>query len=356
MSESLPWVDADDLLRSTGARNVSRSGNEITFSCGSGAHAHGDATPSAGMNAQTTLWRCRSPACGLRGNAVDYLVAFKELTRSEAVRVLSERYGGPERSVEAGALEAEVDRILAGPVEEEPRKVPTRDEYHERFAVEWPLGSSASDFPDTPAAYMLDRGFYPAVLNSWQIGFDGVSDRITIPVFDVDGELVGIKGRAWRDGQTPKYLSLGDVLGRPSRYGFHTYQKSRHVFGLNRLQGKRCVVCEGELNAIALDQMEIAAVAVAGAEFSKHQRELIVSHVDQVVIYFDPDDAGRGGMAKVAEMLDPFIAVSVIVGAPGDAAETPVSVVHGLIAGAIPLLKAAIEGSYDVSLMPKSVG
>jgi hypothetical protein len=31
----------------------------------------------------------------------------------------------------------------------------------------------------------------------WRIGFDHSSDRITIPVCTPDGQLVGVKGRAW---------------------------------------------------------------------------------------------------------------------------------------------------------------
>src|SRR5665213_2525374 len=88
----LSYVDAEDFLRSQadklGIRHISKSGDEITFSCPSNNHAHGDSNPSAGMNARTTLWRCRSAACGLRGDAVTFLTAFHGLNASEAQRVI----------------------------------------------------------------------------------------------------------------------------------------------------------------------------------------------------------------------------------------------------------------------------
>jgi DNA primase len=320
-SDELPWVDVSDLLIATGARNLTRSGDEFTFSCISDSHAHGDASPSAGMNARTTHWRCRSPACGLRGNAADYLVALKGYTRSQAFRVLQERYGGPEQSVEAGALLREIERIRAEHERgEETRVMLTEDEYLDCFAVHWPLGTSPDELPD-PMAYVVRRGFSPEVLNSWLVGYDEVSGRITIPIHDEDGALVGIKGRAWWPDARPRYCAIGDVQGREPRYGFQTYQKARHVFGLHRAQAHSCVVVEGELNAVALAQMGVDAVAVAGSEFSDRQARLIGSRFAEVVVYFDDDEAGYVGATKVVEALRDWMPVYVVEGAQGDAAD-----------------------------------
>ena len=72
-------------------------------------------------------------ACGLKGNAVDYLVALKGLNRTEALRVLEERYGGPQRAAEEGGLAAEVRRILdSHDVPEEPRAMIFEEEYVSR--------------------------------------------------------------------------------------------------------------------------------------------------------------------------------------------------------------------------------
>lgn len=334
MAEALEWVDVTDLLTATGARNLTRSGNEYTFSCMSGNHSHGDASPSAGMNARTSLWQCRSPACGLRGNAVDYLAALKGYTRSESMRLLQERYGGPEISTEPGALEAEVERIRA-PQEHgnETRIMLNEDEYLDRFGIHWPesdhspviTGSDALFLPE-PMLYMLGRGFSSAMLNKWQIGFDDWSGRITIPIYDAAGILVGIKGRAWQQDAELRYITIGDALGRPPKYGFNTYMKSMHVFGLNRLRmGSSPVLVEGELNAIALDQLGYDAIAVAGAAFSDRQAELIISRCKEITLYLDNDPAGITGTIRVAEALDPYMPVRVIIGAPADAAAMLVS-------------------------------
>lgn len=343
-SDALEWVDVADLLRATGARNTTLSGEEWTFSCHGGAHAHGDASPSAGMNARTSRWRCRSAACGLKGNAVDYMISLKGFTRSEATRVLAERYGGPENSVEQGQLLAELDRIRAmADVHEETRIVLTENEYLDRFALHWPLGAGPDDLPE-PMAYMLRRGFESVTMNQWGIGYDELSDRITIPIYDADGILVGIKGRAWSERQGMKYISIGDVIHRAPRYGFNTYHKSQHVFGLDvalsscvdktvlssngdrvgvaRGNGaKSAVLVEGELNVIALRQMGIVGVAAAGSEFSERQCSLIASSFDEVTIYFDGDEAGDKGAERVMQMLSPYMPLKVVFGAFYDAAD-----------------------------------
>lgn len=320
-AEELPWVDVSDLLTATGARNLTRSGDEFSFSCPSDNHAHGDASPSAGMNFRSSLWRCRNPACGLRGNAADYLVALKGYTRSQALRVLQERYGGPEQSVEAGALLREVERIREQhECGEETRVVLTEDEYLDRFAVHWP-DPPPRDLPD-PMRYMLDRGFSPRTLNEFQVGYDDVSGRVTIPVHDERGQLVGIKGRAWWPDAVPRYISIGDAPGREPRYGFQTYQKSRYVFGLHRAASRTAIICEGELNAMALHQMgHLGAVAVAGSEFSERQARLIASRFEHAVVYFDDDEAGYAGTQRVAEALHEWMPVFVVEGARGDAAD-----------------------------------
>lgn len=315
-ADELPWVDVVDLLANANLRNLSKSGSEWTFSCFSGNHSHGDATPSAGMNGRTTLWQCRSPSCGLRGNAADFVAALRGISRTEALRWLEERYGGPGLSVAPGELEEHVARIRSlAQHEDEQRVRPTEDEQR-RYVKNRELSNAARQ-------YLSGRGFDDATLTEWGVGLDLLSHRITIPVRGPNGELVGFKARAIDPDLHPRYLVLGHQLGEQLwRYPYNTYRKGDFVFGLHRFRpgDGYVVIVEGELNAIALDQMEIGAVAVAGAEFSERQREQIVSFFDEVVIFFDPDDAGAAGTRKVAEALTSDMAVKIVVDQLGDAA------------------------------------
>lgn len=334
----LSFIDAEDFLLALNTRNVSRRGDEIDFSCPSDNHAHGDQTPSARMNVRTTLWICHSAACNLRGDAVTFLMTFHNLTEAEAIRVIGERYGGPEISIEAGGFMAEYERLSAGMPELPPRVRPDADEWLSRFWIEWD-SPEADDLG--PVMYMLGRGFTRETMVDWDIGFDQLSDRVTIPVYDENRTLVGFKGRSWY-GKHPKYLIIGDALGRQERYGFDTYAKSEVVFGLDRAQGDRVVCCEGELNAIMLHQHgEHGAVSVAGSLFSAKQAELIIRRFSRAVVYFDGDDAGRSGTKTVVAALEPYMPVSVVVDPPDDAAALGAEAL-GVVASAVPALTLAI--------------
>lgn len=343
----LSYVDVVDFLTALGTRNVNKSGNEVDFSCPSPNHVNGDQSPSARMNVHTTLWVCHGGSCGLRGDAVTFLTLFHDLDESEAQRVIDERYGGPELSVEAGGLRAQVERIYAGFDQEELERVPPQQRWVDEFTVDWtsetlPIWSVEGG--PTPFSYMLDRGFSKEILNSWGVGYDNVSNRITIPVFDRHGVLVGFKGRAWKADHHPKYLIIGDAHGRQTRYGFDTYSKSKIVFGLHRVQSTRAVICEGELNAIALHEAgELGAVAVAGAEFSSDQAAQIIGNFSSAVTYFDGNDAGKTGTLKVVDALEPYMPVSIVLDAKEDAAE--------LGPAALPVIAGAVSSVLSLKLV-----
>jgi hypothetical protein len=192
----------------------------------------------------------------------------------------------------------------------------------EQFEVEW--SHYAENYRDSPdVAFMLDRGFSPAVLEEWGIGYDDSSQRITIPVCDPHGNLVGFKGRAWRKHARPKYLVMGNK-GERKRYDFNVYDKSLVVFGLDRWgEVDRYVLVEGELDVIALWCMDIPAISCGGSTMSVEQAKLIRQYCDEVVLFFDNDAAGKIGVygredkhgehhPGILELLEPHLRVRVV--------------------------------------------
>jgi DNA primase len=314
----LSYIDAKDLLISTGIRNVSVSGSEITFSCFSDNHLHGDNNPSARMNVNTTLWYCAG--CKICGNAITFLSQYKQISQSTARRLLEERYGG-ELTSPIEDLSKEVERIMSDDKKIiDDRRAPS-EEWIEKFELD--------EAPSLAVDYMIDRGFESKTLIDWEVGYDHYSNRITIPIRDHKGKLVGFKGRQANDDKYssyPRYMNLGDKPGF-NRYGFDPYCKSEYVFGLDRIYNNninnsyQTILCEGELNVLALYQHGFTGLSVAGSEFSHRQAELIITYLNSVTVYFDNDESGRKGTKKVIEMLSPYIDVRVIQNAPGDASD-----------------------------------
>jgi DNA primase len=337
MFEDLSYIDARDLLISIGCQNVTESGGEISFSCPSDAHQFGDRNPSARMNARTTAFICHN--CGWKGNAITFLSKHKTLPETVARRLLEERYGGGGINAPVGGLEQMVKGIQNPVVIDEPERVPPDESWLNIFNINWEIGSTRT----SPIfEYMIDeRKFDRQILKEWEIGYDDQSKRITIPIRDHKGNLIGFKGRLWDSNDIgPKYMILGG-----DKYGFQPYHKSHYVFGMHKVCNLNTVVIvEGELNAIAMDQHGYEAIGIAGSEFSGIQCGLITPRFKEAILFLDNDKAGEKGTKKVVEMLSPYMHIKVVQNAPGDAADLDIDTVRELISNAESVLLLQSQG------------
>jgi Toprim-like len=330
--QPLAWlqhVNVIDFLEEFDVANISHiKADEVQFSCPFPGHTHGDSSPSACMNdgskdpALTTLWTCYG--CHRGGNAVTFYAEHKGVSAQVARREIKEHYAPGYKAPKYGSISREFESRYKTSKERQVESTVAKidPELLREFDVDWSYyAEEHGDQPDV--RYMLDRGFTPATLDDWGIGYDDGSRRITIPVCDPDGDLVGFKGRAWRKNARPKYLVLGDK-GRRQRYGFPTYDKSLVVFGLDRWgRVNRYVLVEGELDVISLWVMGIPAICCGGSSMSVAQAKLIREYCDEVVLFFDNDVAGKHGMhgfersdgehkPGIIELLEPFLRVRVV--------------------------------------------
>lgn len=288
-----------DMLTALGIRNVTDEGEEIRYSCPFPDHANADETASAYMNAETTAYFCHG--CHSKGNAVYFLAKYEGITPLLAARFLRERYD--QGFIDPGDnFEHELESVWVYPdIESDPVNEP----------IDYEMGFLPPDAED----YMLSRGFTRQTLEAWEIGYDSISNRIAIPIRDHHGRMIGFKGRSYTPNHNPKYLVLGDKPNRSPRYGFPTYEVSRVAFGYHvaRLgDSKRLVLCEGELDVIALHQMGVTDAIAVGSNVSEFHCSLILSYADEIVIFFDDDKAGYSGAAKAVAMLDSYIPVRIV--------------------------------------------
>lgn len=335
-------IPVEDFLDVLEIRNATQAtADEIRFSCPFPNHSNGDENASAYMNVETTNWYCHG--CHEKGNAVSFAADYLGISPIEATRMLREVYQPGYVNPEARNTVEEVRRILQGKARHERPAQPQLDESAlERFDTDWFAVERAMNNGDETYGidYMLRRGFSPETLTSWNFGYDWISGRITIPVRDINCTLIGFKARA-TDNRHPKYLVLGDRPGRVERYGFPCYHTSRVVFGLHRAikmedpdsegENRHFVVCEGELNAIALQVAGFPGVAINGSQFSEDQANLLRQEADAITIFFDNDQAGRDGTKAVLNALKPFMTIRVVHGHEGDPASMTVAEIREVI-------------------------
>lgn len=327
----LRHVEVIDLLENFDVANIDQAtADEVLFSCPFAGHTHGDERPSAYMNdgsrdpELTTLWKCHG--CGRSGNAISFVSEYMNVSSQKARQWLKQHYAPGYKAPKFGSIAKEFEQRRKLASKRHSVTVPTLDDVTlRRFDVDW--GYYAEEHGDEPdVRYMLDRGFTPATLDEWGIGYDYDSRRITIPVCDSEGNLVGFKGRAWEKHHRPKYLVMGDKPGRRERWGFPTYDKSLVVFGLHmweQSETQTLVLVEGEIDVMSLWVMGIPAVCVGGSSLSEAQARLLRQYCDELILFFDHDDAGHNftwGIDKAngehspgaVEMLEPFIRVRIV--------------------------------------------
>lgn len=295
-------VDVVEFLESMGVKNVSVRADEVMFSCPFPGHKHGDSNPSASMNAKNTAWMCFG--CQRRGNAATFLAEMEECSVFAARKWLREYFGGGFREP-LHSLSAEIEEMFTAQNSDlvDIVNAPIDESYKDPFMVNWEGVAEnveqAREFNGLP--YMIERGFSPETLHKYEVGYDMVDERAVLCVRNLDGELIGFKGRAVRPEQQPRYR----VYGRP-RFAFKPYSTGEVVYLAHNIDTTSgdVVVCEGELNALKMREFgHNNAVGISGATFTKGHAEIIAKIASRAILYFDSDDAGISGALTAADML-----------------------------------------------------
>jgi DNA primase len=160
--------------------------------------------------------------------------------------------------------------------------------------------SVLSAFDSCPLC-MLRDGFNKELLHEYEVGWDRINKRVTFPVRDADGVLVGILGRNMQPGSLIRYVVYRDELGGlvPSNakidlhshlWNFHRLRKEAKELGLTEL-----VLVEGIKKALWLIQHGWTnTVALYGSVLSGKQKDLLKGlRIGKLVILTDGDEAGR---------------------------------------------------------------
>lgn len=338
MRLDLSRVDVVEFLEAIDIQNITFSGNDVRFSCPFPEHKFGDKNPSGYMNKDNTAFICFS--CGRKGNAITFLADVMGVSNTQARYWISQKWSSAFVEIDHFknyiiSLTAEkkeevvVDNYVLDEKEYSLRKVSWT---HEWFRCSW-------------GNYMLGRGFTSKILEKFEVSYDPISDRPCLTIRDEYGNLVGFKGRAWREDQFPKYMIIGDTerslaLYGP-RYGFAPYDASKYLFGLDKAKPKdgTLIFCEGELNVISMHQKGFSnVVGPSGSTVSEVQVRKLVKACDQVIVLFDSDRqdqgkqfAARAKVATVVAQLSQHIPVKVVPEHDGDPAEMSADVLKELV-------------------------
>lgn len=124
--------------------------------------------------------------------------------------------------------------------------------------------------------------------------------RITFPIYDHRGLLVGFGGRTLDSNHMAKYVnSPQSALFDKGRifYAFHLAKESI-------AKKKEMIICEGYMDAIAFHKAGLSnAVAVLGTALGENHLPLIKRYEAKVILCFDSDEAGLKAAMRSAFLL-----------------------------------------------------
>lgn len=152
------------------------------------------------------------------------------------------------------------------------------------------------------------RGFDSTVCDRWELGYDFLSNALTLPYRDpTTRQASGIIRRQINPGDGPRYLFPTGFNRRSSLYG-------SWLLAIERDSGKRdptepVIVSEGPTDAIRADQAsEFNAVAQYGSSTSAGQIRLLHRlGVQRLILFYDYDRAGLSATNKGEELASEFM-------------------------------------------------
>lgn len=168
---------------------------------------------------------------------------------------------------------------------------------------------------------LLRAGFLKSTLRHFEVGYDHTNLRITFPIRNVYGELVGISGRAIMDGQEPRYkiydseMKLRDGFHIPPDYTMEEVKDAvlwhghvvRPFFFSKEEQDEPFIITEGFKACMWVWQAGYqSAVALVGAYLSDLHAELIASAIQYVILFLDNNDAGYRGTVRAGRILSTY--------------------------------------------------
>ncbi len=311
--ELLSRVDIVDVI--TQYVPLKKQGREFTACC----PFHQEKSPSFTVSPQKQFYYCFG--CGASGDAIRFLMNHAHLSFVEAVETLATSAGIP------------VPREGNGEISK-PSVSPQLYELLSRVASFYEKNLKQSE---RAIQYLKNRGLTGQICKRFAIGYspaawdsvlqhfskdhddllqtgmitqkddgkkyDRFRDRIMFPIRDKRGRVIAFGGRILDKGE-PKYLNSPETV---------LFHKGSQLYGLYEcLQiNPKCatiIVVEGYMDVVALAQHGVTnVVATLGTALTPQHLALLYQVVDEVIICFDGDKAGRNAALRALEHSLPMV-------------------------------------------------
>ena len=289
---------------------------------------HADKTPSLTVSPAKGLYKCFS--CGNGGGVVKFVMEHEQMTYTEALKWLANKY-----HIEVHEREM---------TQEE--KQEQSDKESMMVVSEWAcqyfedLLQNNVDGRAIGLAYLRSRGFRDDIIHKFRLGYsladryglcnsakkkgfeerfltstgvcykmddgrlhDRFYGRVIFPFFTISGRIVGFGGRkldSRTKGVEQKYVNSPESP---------IYDKSRNLYGLYQakqsiVRENRCLMVEGYTDVLSLHQAGIEnVVASSGTALTTGQIQLLHRFTSNVTLLYDGDAAGIKASERGTDLL-----------------------------------------------------
>lgn len=291
---------------------------------------HGDNDPSLSISPTLNVFTCFS--CNTKGNAITFVMKYKNLSYIEAVKEIvkildinddeikmllsnqtnfnrenEELYEINEKAMfiyHRTLLNSENSTKLDYLVNE--RKISQKiiDEYQ----IGYSQINENKNYLQKTLQEINPNEYRPALLNKSGLVFlnnkdeycDFFYDRIIIPIKNENGRVVGFSGRTTNKNEKIKYINTKstDIFKKEEiLFNYYNFDKSKF---------DEIIIVEGYMDVFAFKKLGINnVVATMGTSFTNYHVNLIKKYpnITTIILCFDNDNAGMEATKKTAEKI-----------------------------------------------------
>lgn len=299
---------------------------------------HNDKNPSMSIHQNKGIAKCF--ACGAGGNAISFIQKYESEINHNQISIKE----AMQKAIDIQGLNIIIPNTKEQPLTEEQKKIQRLTNIL-KDAISLSENNLKVNNVDSIKSleYLKSRNLSMEIINYFHIGFnpshntlanellkkysledlkevgiikdynnnytDIFANRITVPIFDQNGNPVGFGGRTLSDNIKPKYLNTSATP---------LFNKSNILFNFHRAKfyakNDEIIVVEGYMDAISAKEMKMDnVVASMGTALTKEHIDMFKKLKCEVTLALDNDEAGKAAMIRtIPELLKENIQVNVL--------------------------------------------